>query len=309
MTSSIRTATAVLLFSACSLFGAELLPLQSGNSWTYREKTTGQEFTVRVGTPVVMDDRVYYSVSGYVEQRLFVRANESGDLVYLDEETGAEQLLTSFAPFEGGWWQAPFRQCDQEGQTLEKRGVHNSDAGRIEQVLEVRFRSFGCADAGVQSEQYAENIGMLRRVIGSIAGPREFNLVYARVGKRVLEALPYGRFTVSVAAGADSDVLTATLRLQTSSPVSLSLQFPSAQEYDLVLKDEAGLVVWKWSDGQVFAEGSHERLVGTEWPVKVEVPRPALDRNYTLQAWLTTAGDVPRFAASTPLPKPARAEE
>ena len=73
----------------------------------------------------------------------------------------------------------------------------------------------------------------------------------------------------------------------------------TAQEYDLVLKDEAGNVVWKWSDGQMFAQAAHERIVGTEWSVKVDVPWPTQEGNYTLQAWLTTA--TPQFAATAPV--------
>jgi len=294
MTTSIRTVLAVCLIGAGSLLGADMFPLQTGNTWTFRENATGQEFTVRVSIPIVVNDHAYYSLSGYVEQRVFVRRNETGSLVHLDEETGAERLLTSFEPFEGGWWNAPFRQCEQEGKTLEKPGVHDGAAGPILDVQEMRFRSFTCADAGVESEQYAANIGMVRRVVGSIAGPREFNLVYARVGKQIIDALPHGRFSVSVADG-------ATLRLQVNSPVPVNLLFPTAQEYDLVLKDEAGNVVWKWSDGQMFAQAAHERIIGTEWSVKVDVPWPTQEGNYTLQAWLTTATDAPQFAATAPV--------
>ncbi len=294
MIHSIRTAMTLCVLGAGSLLGADLFPLQAGNTWTYREGVTGQEFTVRVGTPIVTNDRVYYSLSGYVEQRLFVRMNETGSLVYLDEETGSERLLTSFEPFESGWWNAPFRQCEQEGQTLEKPGEHGGAAGPIRQVQEMRYRTFSCADAGVESEQYAANIGMVRRVVGSIAGPREFNLVYARIGKQIIDALPHGRFTVSIGDG-------ARLRLQVNSPLPVNLLFATAQEYELVLKDEAGSVVWKWSDGQMFAQAAHERSVATEWSVKVEVAWPTQEGNYTLQAWLTTATDAPQFAATVPL--------
>lgn len=294
MTHSIRTAMAVTWLGAGSLLGADMFPLQTGNTWIYHESATGQDLIIRVGTPVVAEERVYYSLSGYVEQRVLVRMNETGSMVYLDQETGAERLLTSFEPFERGWWNAPFRQCEQEGQTLEKPGVHDGAAGPILDVQEMRYRSFTCADAGVESEQYAANIGMVRRVVGSIAGPRKFDLVYARVGKQIIDALPHGRFTVSIGDG-------AILRLQVNSPAPVNLLFPTAQEYDLVLKDEAGNVVWKWSDGQMFAQAAHERTVGTEWSAKVIVPWPAQEGNYTLQAWLTTATDAPQFAATAPV--------
>jgi Intracellular proteinase inhibitor len=294
MTNAIRAALAACLLGAGAAQGADLMPLQAGNTWTYRESVTGQEFTVRVGTPVMTNERVYHSLSGYVGQRLLVRMDERDALVYLDEESGAERLLTSFQPFEGGWWNAPFRQCEQEGQTLEKPGVHDGEAGPIRQVLELRYRSFSCADAGVESEQYAANIGMVRRVVSSIAGPREFNLVYARVARQIVDAQPHGRFTVSIGA-------TARLRLQVNSPAAVVLRFATAQEYELVLRDEAGSVVWKWSDGQMFAQSSHERSVAGEWLMTVDVPWPTQAGRYTLQAWLTTATDAPQYAATVPL--------
>jgi hypothetical protein len=33
-------------------------------------------FTVKVGLPVMMNDRVYYSLSGYVNERVFVRHDD-----------------------------------------------------------------------------------------------------------------------------------------------------------------------------------------------------------------------------------------
>jgi len=294
------------LLCAAALSGGDLMPLQDGNTWVYRESNTGSEFTIRAGTPVVTNGLVYHTLTGYTPERLLVRMNEQNQLVYFDQEREKEMLLTSFEPFEGGWWNAPFRICDQLAQTLEKRGTFDGAAGPFHGVVEIRYRTFSCGDAGTESEQYAENIGMVRRVTSSIAGPRTYDLVHARVGAAIIEALPHGRFTVTAAAKPDFESLTATLRLQHNSSVEMKLPFPTAQEYEVQLLDSEGKVLWKWSDGLYFDQAAHERGVAGGWTVQVEIPRPLRINTgpsaeiYIVQAWITNS-DVPRYAASVPV--------
>ncbi len=302
----LQAALLAALLCACSLSGADLLPLQSGNTWTYREALTGDEFTVRVGAPIVTNDRVYHSLSGYTPQRLLVRVNEYGNLVYIDEETGLELIVNSFEPFEGGWWDAGGRPCSQLGQTLEKRGTFDGAAGPFRDVLQIRYRTYSCADAGTEFEQYAENIGMVRRVTQTIAGPRTYNLVYARVGSAVIDTLPHARFTMTAYPKAGADSMIVTLRLKTNSSADLVLPFPSAQEYEVQILDAKGEVLWKWSDGRFFDQAAHERQIGGEWLVRLEIPNPPRSSAgpsaeiLTVQAWVTTSG-TPRFAATVPV--------
>lgn len=54
---------------ACSASSADFFPLETGNTWTYKEAKTGQPFTVRVGLPSLINQRAYYSLSGYVDSR------------------------------------------------------------------------------------------------------------------------------------------------------------------------------------------------------------------------------------------------
>lgn len=292
---------------APTLCSADFLPLRQGNTWTYREGKTGQTFTVRVGTPVVTNDKVYYSLDGYVEKKVLARIDESGQLVYADEEAGLERVLTPFVPLEQGSWEAPFRQCDSLSQALEKRGVHDGAAGPLENVLEVRYRTVSCADAGVEAEQYAENIGMVRRVVNSIAGPRKYDLVYAQVGSLKIDAAAHGQFSVSVDLISDLPQFPVTLRLFTNPAIGLNLPFSTAQEFDLLLLDSSGKAVWRWSDGQAFTQAAHRLTVHGAWSTQVDLPRAALvsgssaTPDFTLQAWLTTTGDAPRFAASVPI--------
>src|SRR5205809_12762 len=128
-----KTAMIAIALNSCALLGADFFPLQNGNTSTYREPVTGQTFNVRVGEPVTTAAKVYYKLTGYVDSDLLVRVEEVyGALVYWDEVRSQEILLTSFEPFEGGYWFAPFRPCqDQGGQTQLKRGNHDGPAGPV----------------------------------------------------------------------------------------------------------------------------------------------------------------------------------
>ncbi len=295
-----------LLFAASlSAAGPSFFPLDTGNEWTYRHTESGASFTVRVGLPVLIDEKVYYMLSGYAGQRLLVREGPEGSLQYRDEDYARDVLLTSFEPFEGGWFDAPFRPCEQLGQVRERRVPYSGPAGEYQNALMTVYRSIACADAGVIEELYAENIGMMSRVVQSIAGPQRFDLVSARVGKMTLGVEPSGVFSVTVNRPAPAD-LTATAILRLKMVGRLAVRQPTPQEYDVLLRDSSGRVLWRWSEGRVFPpvivdttfEG--ERAWRVEIPLRIlELPLPA--ESYTVEAWLTTGEERPQFAAAAPL--------
>ncbi|MEO8369453.1 MAG: BsuPI-related putative proteinase inhibitor [Candidatus Solibacter sp.] len=287
-------AAAALLVGVAS--GADFFPLASGNTWTYKDARFGQTFSVKVGLPFFINERVYYSLTGYTDARQLVRLDDRGELVYLDADRQLELPLTSFEPFEGGWWDAPGRTCTDWGQTLAKRTTHEGPAGTFNGVLEVRYRTFTCADAGLQLEQYAENIGMVRRVKQSFAGPVTFDLVSARVGKLRLDSVAGGQFKVT--AEPTTDQLAITMTLETPEPVNL--WFPSGQDYDVVIFDSNGRGIWRWSIDKTFLQALRQSSLGPLWTVTVKAP-PLPAGSYLVSAWLTTLGDVPLYAATAPL--------
>jgi hypothetical protein len=304
----IGVAVLVSTLTAATNSGAtDLMPLASGNNWTYRDAVTGQSFTVRIGTPVFVNQNVYHTLRGYGTAQLLVRTNEYGNIVYWDEEKATDVLLISFERVPRAWWEAPGRECPQEGQTQEKDGVHNGPAGRWNAV-EIRYRSFSCFDAGDELEQFAANIGMLRRVVNTIAGPRTFDLVYARIGTQVISAGNAGSFTVTASNSATPGFWTAKLRIDLPYGSGLNLSFPSSQEFDARLRDSAGNVVWTWSADKLFAAVFHERRIRGGLSVSFDVPHPPAihegSHYYTLEAWLTNSEGEPRFAAVTGVETP-----
>jgi hypothetical protein len=281
----------------------EFLPLETGNFWVYRDAQSGHMFTMRVGTPVwLQSGRIYHSLSGYAPGQLLARINEDGHLVAYDEESESERTLTAFTAREGDWWPAPNRECALEGQADRNRSEYAGPAGRYNKTLGVQYRSVSCADAGPTAEQYAENIGLLRRDVTTIAGPRRYDLIYARIGNMTIENRDRGRFTVSVDQPAGKDVWLVTLRLDLGFAPSLPLRFPTAQEFDVAIRDAGGNVVWTWSDGKVFAQSAQQKSLGNLWSVVVEVPRPAAAEGYTVEGWLTTAPGEAKVAATAPAP-------
>ena len=176
-------------------------------------------------------------------------------------------------------------------------------------MLDIEYRPLGCADAGRQLEQFADNIGMLRRVSTTIAGSATFDLVYARIGTQVIEGGERGRFGLSAVADAAKQVWHVTLRTDFGNSGGVQLRFPSSQEYDLSLRNANGVIVWTWSADKLFAQVAHDRTFNSNWSATVDVPMPRgsfSGAGFTIEAWLTSA--EPKFATAVPvyLIQPAR---
>jgi hypothetical protein len=292
--------------AAHALVAADYLPLAGGNTWTYREATTGAKITIRVDSPVAQSGRMYYPVTGYADRAVLVRRDEaSGSLIYLDQTLGREMLLTYFLPSPVTWWTAPARNCAEQGQAQPKTAVHDGPGGHWDDVLEIRYRNSSCRDSGLISEQYAASIGMVQRVVSTIAGPRRFDLVSARVGSLSIGDREEGGFTLSLSPVPSKREWEATLRVKAGSGAPLRLLFRDAQEFNVVLRAPDGRVVWDWAADKVFGQESHEVIVNGERQWTVAVPWPwAAEEVLTAEAWLTTADRTPRIGAALPARAP-----
>lgn len=178
------------------------------------------------------------------------------------------------------------------------------------ETLDIRYRTFSCADTGVVSEKFVENVGMVQREVTTFAGPRKYELVRSRIGKQLLEADNLGRFTLAIAEL--PEIFRATLRVEAGNGAPLRLVFPTAQEYEVVVRHPNSRGLWRWSEGRMFAQFEHVRNISGEWSAAVDIPRtvvpPDADVLY-VEAWLTTAPDTPRFAATVPIGLPQPAQE
>ncbi len=274
------------MLGAATMFGAEFFPLQPGNEWTYQNDSGGATTSIRVdNTPLTKaDGRVFHRLIGYVAEPLWVRVRADGNLYYFDEESGRDRMLTDFADE----FTSEFRNCTATGKP-EKGGV-------------IAYTS-SCADAGLEREVYAANIGMLERVEQTIAGPKTMKLVAAKVGQLTLGGLDGSLFQVQVARK-DATTLTVTMRLN-AGPAPFKVIFPTGQTYDVVLRDPDGDVLWRWSEGQAFIQIVREEEVteaglryAVEVPLALQLPRPWKAGVYTIEAWLTAGASGREFAGS-----------
>ncbi len=291
-----------LLLPATAALASDFLPLETGNQWTYRDLASGHSFTVRVGTPLATQGGAEYRrLSGYVGRPLWVRALADGSLVWLDEETGEELTFTSFEAACPGWAEAPFRPCEQESRVAGRPGPHQGAAGWFARAQKLEYRSFGCADAWIESEVFAAGVGMVQRTVATVAGPRVYELVSARVGRFVLDAPPATMFSATLVEN-EAGGLSASLRLVLGTGEPVDLVFNDSQQYDFVIWDETGKAIYRWSDGKAFAQAAQVKTVSGElrYEAPVELARPLPDGRYVLEAWLATGPERRGYAAMAP---------
>lgn len=290
-----------LFLCASAAFAADYFPLEPGNYWVYRDAATGQSFTVRVGTPLALQDgRVFSRIDGYVGHDLWVRTTEDGTLLHLDEETGKEYPLTAFTVAAPVWAEAPFRGCEQETQRAGKQEPYTGPAGVFTDALTLNYRNFSCADAGIISEVYVPSLGLVRRTVNTIAGPRVFDLVSARVGNFTFAGPPAAGFDVSVNQ-TGGGALKAVLRLTVTGGEAVDLGYGSSQDYDVVIWNSRGERVYVWSDGQYFTQAQRWRSVSRRLMHEVDLNTPLTlpDGRYLIEAWLTAGPSGRAFAAMT----------
>ncbi len=292
-----------LFLCASAAFCADYLPLQLGNYWTYRDLASGQTFTIRVGTPLALNDgRTFTRIDGYVNDDLWVRRAEDGSLLQLDEETGNEYPLTSFDVAAPMWAAAPSRGCEHEVQLADKQEPYSGPAGYFADATTLNYRTFSCADAGIISEVYVDKIGLVRRTVQSIAGPRVLDLAEARVGNFAYLGHPAASFDAALSE-VEPGKLRAFLRLIIPVGEALYLNYSDSQDYDVALWDSNGNQIYKWSDGMAFAQGERSRRVYGRLTQEVEINlrEPLPDGLYLMEAWLTAGPARRSFAVMTPV--------
>ena len=172
---------------AAGLLQPDLLPLEVGNSWTLEAqgRFAGDQRTIRVTERVEINSIVYYRVEGLQQEPALLRRNARGQIV---ERTDAgEGLWYDFAAPINGSWRSE-RNLDCLGQAmLASRGESvQTPARAFDGVLIVGYGPTNCADAGLADEVFAPGVGPVQQTEITIAGPRVYSLLRARVGGKVI---------------------------------------------------------------------------------------------------------------------------
>ena len=96
--------------------------------------------------------------------------------------------------------------------------------------------------------------------------------------------------------------LKARLEIRNSTDAPETLSFPTAQMYDLEIRDGEGNVVCLWSRGRTFAQAATALIVQYEKDFLITVPPAGLQPGrYVAQAWLTLDGPPRAYSASARL--------
>ena len=294
-----------LLFAVSSLFAANVdyFPLQTGNQWVYAGtgRAGAQSRTTEVQQTVNRNGTAYLVYSG-LEGDVQLRTDENGSLYSWDEQKSNEVLLAPFAKDDGVFQPSP-NPCGQTGRIVSRNAKYKGPVGEFENALEIRYSPGACADAGVEREIYLPYVGLVQRTVTTFAGPRTFDLVYARMGGgiTVISAAEVS-FSVSLdrAAYTVGDRMLVRFTIRNTQAQPLRLHFQSGKVYDVAVINDKGERVYVWSADRIFTQALKDLDVVGEKNFPVDVPLDKLaPGKYTLEAWLATA-TPPEWRASAP---------
>jgi len=300
-----------LVFAATALAQSEYFPWRPGNVWIYRSGEATR--TVEITGIKNLGEQYYFEL----DSGELLRFTEDGTLVAYEE--GQEKVYARFNAREGESYTTANGQCNQRATIVSRAAKYSGPTGSFDNALQIDYSGGDCADAGLIREYYLPWVGLVQRVETSIAGPRTYDLIYARLGDVTVVtasevsfglSLDRSRYTVdlmpSVGPRDPAPVLSARISLRNAQPAPLILTFSSGQTYELVIEDEEGGVVYRWSEGQSFTQalrtvafpaGEKNWVVSVRLAGKDGKPFPA--GKYLAKAWLVTSGEK-KYAASAP---------
>ncbi len=274
-----------------------------------RGQAAGDPVRVEITAVNTFGGQTYHQITGFTESPAWVRYNASGELVQYDPSGGPDKLWYPFAAPDGFSFRtnvpAP---CLQQAALRLRRDETTVPAGTFSPVLAIAYQPGACADAGYSEELFVLGVGMIRRTAITIAGPRSFELLWARVNGQVIAGpevsfqLHIDRpvYVANLMPPVDPDraipVLTARFGLRNTGSQPVTLQFNSGQRFDLVIRDARGQQVYQWAAGKLFTqERAAIEVKEGEFSFVVQVRlggsdvRPFAQGRYTLEAFLSTA--------------------
>lgn len=303
---------AMILATAVGAFAQvpEYLPLQVGNQWIYKG-TTGPNASLAsnevlsIPRQETVGGRTYFVLTGLSGQEPWLRYASDGVLVNYDRETRTERPYLDFTTPVGRTLPTSGHPCHTTAEIQDKSYKGSFPLGEFGNVLQVRYTGNTCADAGLTADYYLPYIGLLRRAETTLAGARVYDLIYARINGTVMISAGETSFSLSTDKAAylnttsEIPVMSANLTLRHSDSTDpLTLQFSSGQEFDYILSDSTGKVIYQFSSTATFIQATHTLTIAKEhnWPLRIPL-RGADGRvlpggTYKLEGFLTTAGGV-----------------
>lgn len=277
--------------SILSLFAAALsaqtlyLPLDEGNLWLYHG--AGGIRVVEVKESREFAGKRYFAVTGLTGNGdAWVRNDAEGRILAWDERAEQELVLLDPTAPEGSSYDTGMDPCSRRATVESRNAKYSGPVGDFENVLRVAYSPGPCMDAGLASEDWLPWVGMLRRVRITIAGPREYDLVYARLGGVTYVRAPQTGFAVSLVPSGETLLVKITLRHTLPRP--LVLNFSSSQRFDVAAYDSNGKEFYRWSRGRAFLTVMGREEIRGEKTWVAEIPVSEWPQGeYAVLAWLT----------------------
>ncbi len=254
----------LLLLSIANLVAQaqDFFPLVPGSQWVYRQ-TDGvggaSQLTIRLGEPSTIGGRTYHRLQGYRANDTLIRRTEGGNFVFWDESKKAE---ADFLLFDGASFSSNVAPCGQTGRADLAADAYKGPIGYFEGARTIRYSPGMCADAGLTSETFVPNLGLVRRAQTSFTGERSVELVYAQIGG--ITYLSEAGVSFSIAVTPLGRELAVRLTLINRTDLPLPLRFDSTQSYDFAIRNEKGAEVYRWSASRLFAQVTRQLSVTGE---------------------------------------------
>ncbi|MGJ5819621.1 BsuPI-related putative proteinase inhibitor [Paludibaculum fermentans] len=301
----------ILLWGGSARAQTDYFPLQAGNQWIYR--STAGSFTLQVVESQAAGDQEYFLVRGLPSQpEVLLRKDDAGRIFIWDAASKTDKVWLDLTAAEGVETETGVDSCNKSSVVTSRQAAYKGPVGEFSNALTVRYTIANCADAGIDSDAWLPSVGLLRRTWQTFAGPRPYDLVYAKLGGRTVISEPELAFGLSldravyvadlmppVDPNKAVPLLLLRMTLRNTTRDNLTLNFPSGQVYDLVIRSANGRQVYQWSASKTFAAVLHSETIKGESNWVVSVPlgdqttaasQPWPDGRYTVEAWLTTDG-------------------
>lgn len=291
--------------------GAEYFPLQVGNQWVYQTSTrffNGPATVVSIPGKKTFGSTSYFIVEGLGFETMYMRSDDSGKLLVYDERTGGEAQYADFTTPTGGSYRTTADPCNATAIVRARDAKLTTPVGEFTNLIHVAYPAANCADAGLDADFFAPYIGLVKREGVTIAGPRAMELVYARIGDVTVLTAPEISFSMAL----DKTVydvngipqMNARLTLRSTIPQPIELVWPSGQRFDLVIRNERGVEVARWSDGKAFTLifgtekfGPGERNYAVQLPLQDKQNNRLPAGKYVAEGFLATQGEQKPYVA------------
>ncbi|BDC50698.1 hypothetical protein F183_A30140 [Bryobacterales bacterium F-183] len=285
------------------LYAQEYFPIQPGNEWVFRGSRFEQTRVISVGESATFDGQTYYAVTGVTPERHWLRNPGDGSVVEYDTNTMTARPFLSLQYGEGQSFPVQLPPCNQQAVIATKGRGLVTPAGDFANTVEVRYPNPSCADAGIEQEFFAANVGPVKRVETSFAGPVTYELAYAKVGGVLtLTSKSESSFGIGVVppAATGDGALFVRLTLKNAGPEPVILNYRSGQEYDFRVRNAAGEVIYVWSSTRLFPAVIQTIRVEKEktWATSFTVPGGLRPGKYSIEGYLTTV-EPQNFVART----------